>query len=89
MLHPRLPIVIKGKIVTFLSFSAPAVLTAIWAPIIFMDEKTTITSFSNPYFLAGSLALLVAYKTKSVYATLFMSGSVFYLLTLYGTSLNP
>ncbi|GHG02596.1 branched-chain amino acid ABC transporter [Thalassotalea marina] len=85
MLHPKLPIVIKGKMVTFLSFSAPAVLTAIWAPIIFLEKESSLTSLSNPYFIAGILAIGVAYRTKSVYATLLISGVTFYLLTQFIT----
>jgi len=81
-LHPKLPIRIGAKITHFLSFSAPAVLTAIWVPIIFIKDNSFNSSFSNPYLLSATVAVITAYKSKSVYLTLGTSLSVFVLLRL-------
>lgn len=64
------------------SFSAPAVLTAIWVPIIFVKDNSFNTSLSNPYLLAAIIAIFVAYKSHSVYLTLCTSIAVFILLQL-------
>lgn len=81
-LHPKLPIRIGAKTTHFLSFSAPAVLTAIWVPIIFIQEDSLNTSLTNPYLLAATVAIITAYKSHSVYLTLGTSLTVFVLLRL-------
>jgi len=82
-LHPSLPIKIGAKLSNFLSFSAPAVLTAIWVPIIFIREDRLAINLNNPYLIAATIAVLVSIKTKSVYLTLAISGGAFLLLRLY------
>ena len=81
-LHPKVPIRIGAKTTHFLSFSAPAVLTAIWVPIIFIQENSFNTSLTNPYLLAATVAIITAYKSHSVYLTLGTSLTVFVLLKL-------
>jgi len=79
-LHPKLPLRIGAKTSHFLSFSAPAVLTAIWVPIIFIQDNSFNSSLTNPYLLAATVAIIVAYKSHSVYLTLCTSLTVFVLL---------
>lgn len=81
-LHPKLPIRIGAKTTHFLSFSAPAVLTAIWVPIIFIQDNSFNSSLTNPYLLAATVAIITAYKSHSVYLTLSTSITVFILLRL-------
>ena len=81
-LHPKLPIRIGAKTTHFLSFSAPAVLTAIWVPIIFIQDNSFNSSLTNPYLLAATVAIITAYKSHSVYLTLGASLTVFVLLRL-------
>ncbi|WP_206484154.1 AzlD domain-containing protein [Thalassotalea sp. G2M2-11] len=81
-IHPKLPIRLGAKMVSFLSFSAPAVLTAIWLPIILIQDNQLALSVTNPYLIAATIALLVAAKTKSIYLTLFSSVAVFVALRL-------
>ena len=82
-IHPSLPIKLGGKMVSFLSYSAPAVLTAIWVPIIFIRDGVLVTSLTNPYLIAASAAILVAGKTKNIYLTLIVSMSIFAVLRIY------
>ena len=82
-LAPKLPLRINAKVAHFLSFSAPAVLTAIWVPIIFVKDNSLNSSLTNPYLLAATVAVLVAYKSQSVYLTLGTSMTVFALLRLF------
>jgi len=79
-LHPKLPLRIGPKMESFLSYSAPAVLTAIWVPIIFVKDNNLDISFTNPYLLAATVAVIVSKKTNSIYFTLAASVSVFILL---------
>lgn len=68
-IHPSLPLRLKPKMVNFLSFSAPAVLTAIWVPIIFVQDDKINLDLTNPYFTAAVIGVAVSAKTKSVYWT--------------------
>ena len=72
-LHPSLPIKLSPQLRNLLSFSAPAVLTAIWVPIIFVQDNKLITNLSDPYLTAATIAILVSIKTKSVYWTVGLS----------------
>jgi len=70
-------------VISFLNFSAPAVLTAIWVPIIFVRDGQLSLSFTNPYLIAATVAVFVAANTKSIYFTLFSSVTVFIVLQLF------
>ncbi|MGB1263034.1 MAG: AzlD domain-containing protein, partial [Cognaticolwellia sp.] len=61
-IHPRLPVRLGAKMAKFLSFSAPAVLTAIWVPIIFVQNGQLNSSINNPYLIAATFAVLAAAK---------------------------
>ena len=79
-IHPNLPIRLGPRMVKFLSFSAPAVLTAIWVPIIFIKEETLNLSITNPYLIAATIAVVISAKTKSVYLTVGVGVLVFVCL---------
>jgi branched-subunit amino acid transport protein len=72
-LHPALPIKLSPQVSRLLNFSAPAVLTAIWVPIIFVQEGNLVTNLSDPYLIAATVAIMVSIKTKSVYWTVGLS----------------
>ena len=81
-LHPKLPLRMGAKMTHFLSFSAPAVLTAIWVPIIFIKDNSFNASITNPYLLAATV--ITSYKSHNVYLTLGTSITVFVVLQLIG-----
>ena len=81
-IHPRLPVRLGAKMAKLLSFSAPAVLTAIWVPIIFVQQGELSVSLQNPYLISATLAVLTAAKTKSIYFTLFI-GLITFVLSRY------
>ena len=72
-LHPNLPIKISPQVSSLLNFSAPAVLTAIWVPIIFVQDEKLVIDMSNPYLVASFIAVIISMKTKSVYWTVGLS----------------
>ncbi|UIP29731.1 AzlD domain-containing protein [Photobacterium sp. TLY01] len=83
-LEPRLPIKLNAQTQRFLSYSSPAVLTAIWAPIVFLPEKNTISiTFSNPYLIGAVIAILIALKTKNVLLTAVISMLVFFCVSFF------
>ncbi|CCQ11204.1 hypothetical protein PALB_20780 [Pseudoalteromonas luteoviolacea B = ATCC 29581] len=77
-LHKRLPFEIGPKGQKFLSFSAPAVLTAIWVPIVALPSGELHLSLTNPYIIGALTAIVVAYKTANIYATTLLGMIAFY-----------
>ncbi|MGR5148053.1 AzlD domain-containing protein [Photobacterium alginatilyticum] len=82
-LEPRLPLRLNAQAQKLLSYSSPAVLTAIWAPIVFLPEGELSVSWHNPYLVAAIVAVLLAWKLKSVLLTAVISMAVFFLLSAF------
>ncbi len=81
-LEPRLPLRLNPQAQRLLSYSSPAVLTAIWAPIVFMPEQELWVTPDNPYLIGALVAAVMAWKTKNVLLTTFVSMAVFMVLKL-------
>ena len=64
-LDGRLPIRLGPNLKHLLSFSGPAVLTAIAAPIIFVHQQKLDIAIDNPYLWGALAAVVAAYKTGS------------------------
>jgi branched-subunit amino acid transport protein len=88
-LHPSLPVRLGAKASHFLSFSAPAVITAIWLPIILVHDHQLNISPLNPYLIAATLAIIISVKTKSVYLTVGLSVLVFALVKFISAIQTP
>ena len=80
-LEGKLPLRLSENAQTLLSYSAPAVLTAIAAPIVFIRDQQLEANLKNPYLIATFLAVLVAYLTRSIYWTVFIGMAVALVLT--------
>ena len=76
-LEGRLPLRLGPNIRQILSFSAPAVLTAIFVPILFIQKQEVNIGYTNPYLWGGIAAICAAYKTQSVYWTISIGTAVF------------
>lgn len=81
-LEPRLPLRLNPQAQRLLSYSSPAVLTAIWAPIVFMPEQELWVTPDNPYLIGALVAAVMAWNTKNVLLTTFVSMAVFLVLKL-------
>ncbi len=81
-LEPRLPLRLSPAVQRLLSYSSPAVLTAIWAPIVFTHDESLNIHLQNPYLWAAALAGIIAWKTKNVLLTTVVSMAVFLILNL-------
>ena len=68
-LEGRLPVRLGSNIKLFLSYSGPAVLTAITMPILFVHQHQLDTAVSNPYLWGAFAAIAAAYKTANIYWT--------------------
>lgn len=81
-LEPKLPLRLSPALQRLLSYSAPAVLTATWAPIVFTHEQSLWLDQTNPYMWAAIVAGILAWKTKNVLLTTVASMAIFLLLNL-------
>ena len=81
-LEPKLPIRLNSTTQRLLAYSSPAILTAIWAPIVFIQEGELAISVTNPYLIGALFAALMVWKTKSVLWTTIVSMALFLLLKL-------
>lgn len=82
LMEPRLPIRLNTAAQRFLSFSSPAVLTAIAAPIIFVREQQLQLSGDNIYLWAALVAVATAYLSRNTLLTAATSMTVFFTLKL-------
>jgi len=78
-LEGKLPLRLGPNVKQFLSFSAPAVLTAIFVPILFVHDQQLDISLTNAYIWGGLAAVMAAYKTHSVYWTIGFGTAAFLL----------
>lgn len=64
-------------------FVPVAVLSAIIAPALFLPKGALELSFGNARLLAGTIAVVVAWRTKNVLVTLVVGMSALYLLQAF------
>ncbi len=79
-LEPRLPVKLSSNTLKFLSYSAPAVLTAILAPIVFIHDKKLDVSFDNNYLICAVVAVILAITTRNTLLTTILSMSLFFII---------
>ena len=79
-LEPKFTIRLGPKILHFLHYTGPAVLTAIWAPIVFHQEGQLNLGINNPYFIAAIVAAILAVTTKNVLLTTVLSMALFFII---------
>jgi branched-subunit amino acid transport protein len=81
-LEPAVPLRLNSSARRLLRYSGPAVLTAIWGPIVFAPEKSLWVSGENPYLIAALVTFLLMWKTGNVLVTILLSMGVFLLYNL-------
>ena len=81
-LEGRLPIRLGPNVRHLLSYSGPAVLTAIAAPILLVHQQQLDLASENPYLWGALMAIVVAHKTGSVYWTIGLGMLIFMVVGL-------
>ncbi|MDX2320540.1 MAG: AzlD domain-containing protein [Moritella sp.] len=79
-IEPKLPLRLNPSIVKFLSYSAPAVLTAILAPIVFLQDNTLHLNLDNSYLIGAVFAVLLILLTRNTLVTAILSMLLFFLV---------
>lgn len=77
---PNLPIKLSPMIKKLLSFSIPAILTAICGPIIFLDNNGMRDSLLNPYLIGATLSILLALFIQNTLVSVILSLVIFIIL---------
>ena len=80
LMEPWLPLKLGDSAQRLLSFSAPAVLTAIAAPIVFIREEQLRLGMDNQYLLASAVVVAVALATRNTFLTVVLGMASFLLL---------
>ncbi|MEZ9565595.1 AzlD domain-containing protein [Vibrio artabrorum] len=81
-LEPAIPLRLNQTTRRLLHYSSPAVLTAIWGPIVFSPQQTFWPSLENPYLIGAVVTGLLIWKTGNVLLTIGVSMGVFLLYNL-------
>lgn len=82
-LEGRLPVRLGPNIKQLLSYSGPAVISAICLPIIFIHDQQLNWTMSNSYLWGGVVAIIAAYRTHNVYWTVGIGFCGFLLSNIY------
>jgi branched-subunit amino acid transport protein len=81
-LDGRLPIRLGPNVRHLLSYSGPAVLAAIAAPILLVHQQQLDLASDNAYLWGALMAIVVAHRTGSVYWTIGLGMLIFMLVGL-------
>ena len=69
------------KVKRLLTFTAPSVLTAMWAPIVFLGhQNTTQDFFESPFLIAGLVTIVLSLKVDNVTAVVVIGIGTFAVL---------
>lgn len=79
-LEPKLPLKLNKHALHFLSYAAPAVLTAIIAPMVLVKEHSLYLSINNNYLVGAFSACLLAYFTRNTLLTVLVSMGIFFFI---------
>lgn len=79
-LEPKLPLKLNKHALHFLSYAAPAVLTAIIAPMVLVKEHSLYLSINNNYLVGAFIACLLAYFTRNTLLTVLVSMGIFFFI---------
>lgn len=81
-LEPAIPLRLNQTARRLLRYSSPAVLTAIWGPIVFAPEQTFWPSLENPYLIGAVVTGLLIWKQAMCYLRLASVWGCFCFITL-------
>lgn len=80
-----LPIKLGAKSKQLLKYTAPSVLTAMWAPIVFLGHESSGESFFiSPFLYGGIITLIVSLKVKNTLVVVVSGMASFSLLSWFG-----
>jgi branched-subunit amino acid transport protein len=79
---------IPPRLLSILRFVPIAVLSAIILPQLFLPNNTITASLANPRWIAGILAVLVAWRTRNVLLTIVVGMLVLWIVQIAFNALH-
>lgn len=76
----QLKLQLNSSVKTFLTFTAPSILTAMWAPIVFGGIEQTQQIIEDPFLIAGIGTILLSLLIKNTLAVVLVSMVIFILI---------
>lgn len=81
LLEPRLPLRLPEKLKQSLNYSAPCLLAAVTAPIVFEHSQAlSVQAINQPYLWGALSCILLAYRLKNTLLVIILSVLIFYTL---------
>lgn len=71
---------LNKKAIKLLTFTAPSILTAMWAPIIFGNINQIEKIPENPFLISGLMTIIISLIVKNTLITVILSILIFILL---------
>lgn len=81
-LEPKLPLKLGNRTQRLLAYSSPAILTSLFAPIVFVREGALAITYTNPYLIGALFAAVMVWRTHNVLWTTIVSMGLFLVLKL-------
>ncbi|KAF7785558.1 hypothetical protein PRUB_a4245 [Pseudoalteromonas rubra] len=76
----KLPVKLDLRVQRFLSYTAPCILTAMAAPIVFGEVTFNMHDLTNPFLLGGILAIVLSLLVKNTLFVVLASMGAFFAL---------
>ncbi len=78
LMSPRLRLTLGDNAQRLLKYTAPAVLTGLWAPIVFTHNNQLNTDITSPYLIAGLVTVVVSRFIKAPLLVVALGMGVFF-----------
>ncbi len=79
LMSPRLKLTLGDNAQRLLKYTAPAVLTGLWAPIVFTEHHQLNTDPTNPYLIAGFVTVVLSRFVKAPLLVVGLGMGAFFL----------
>ena len=76
----KLPVKLDLRVQRFLSYTAPCILTAMAAPIVFGEVTFNTHDLANPFLLGGILTIILSLLAKNTLFVVLASMGIFFAL---------
>ncbi|WP_263080805.1 AzlD domain-containing protein [Endozoicomonas sp. Mp262] len=81
LFSPRFKFSVGPKLQSLLKYTAPAVLTALWVPIVFIRNEQLDLQINNPYLIAGVVTIATSLLLKKPLVTVMLGITIFMVLS--------
>ncbi|MGH1370427.1 MAG: AzlD domain-containing protein [Cellvibrionaceae bacterium] len=80
LMSPRLKLTLGDNAQRLLKYTAPAVLTGLWAPIVFTEHHQFNSDITSPYLIAGFVTVVLSRFVKAPLLVVGLGMGTFFLV---------